>query len=58
MHDFCVRNRVSIWLCFVSFSVTATMMHPNFASLVALAINGLLLGSIRTVAHIEGRSAQ
>lgn len=58
MGDFCVRNRVSVWLCFCSAIVTATMMHPSVASLIALFLNGVVLIAIRTVAHLEGRSSK
>lgn len=55
LHNFAVRNRVSIWLCFCALIVSATMMHPTFASLIAIFILGFLVFAIRTVAHIEGR---
>lgn len=55
LHNFAVRNRVSIWLCFCTLIVAATMMHPTFASLIAIFILGFLVFAIRTVAHIEGR---
>lgn len=55
LHDFAVKNRVSIWLCFCALIVASTMMHPTFGSLIAIFIVGFLVFAIRTVAHIEGR---
>lgn len=55
LHQFAVRNRVSIWLCFCALVVAATMMHPTFASLIAIGILAFLVFAIRTIAHIEGR---
>lgn len=54
--DFVVKNRASIWLSFAVMIVAATMMHPTFASLLAMAIIAGLLFALRWAAHVEGRS--
>ncbi len=55
MSNFTIRNRVSIWLCFLVAIIAAVMMQPGFAAHVALMIIGILLVALRWVAHIEGR---
>lgn len=55
VHNFCVRNRVSVWLIFMSLCVQSVMMHPNWASFMALGLNAVILVTLRTVAHLEGR---
>ena len=54
MGRFLITNRVSVWLIFVSFSVTAVMMHPSGASLGVMFANLLLLVALRQVALYEG----
>jgi len=53
---FVVRNRASIWLCFAVMVVAATMMHPTFASLLAMCLIAILLALVRWTAHVEGRN--
>lgn len=53
--QFCVRNRLSIWLIFLSASLTATMMRPSGGAVVTFLINLGLLFAVRAVAHLEGR---
>ena len=55
MTGFLVRNNVSVWLVVVSLMVTATMMHPTFASLLTLTLNTGVLFALRMVARAEGR---
>lgn len=58
MHDFLIRNRASIWLCFVVLIISATMMHPGFASMVSLLVECGVLFLLRYIAHIEGRHGE
>lgn len=48
------KNKASIWLSFAVLVVAATMMHPTFASLLAMGIIAGLLWAVRWAAHIEG----
>jgi hypothetical protein len=47
MMDYLKTARPSVWLCIVSWAMSAAMMHPSFATLWVLFIEALLLGSIR-----------
>lgn len=49
------RGRVSAWIGVGVALVSATMMHPTFASLVAISLVVILLVVMRWIAHIEGR---
>jgi hypothetical protein len=55
--DFIVKNRASVWLTFAVLIISAAMMHPSFATLIALAIETGLLVALRFCAHVEGRSS-
>ena len=48
-------NTASIWLCFLTSLPAATMMHPTFASLVAICFGLAGTFAIRAVSHREGR---
>lgn len=54
-HGFLVRNNASIWIAFGTVIPAATMMHPTFASLVAIlfVLGGVF--TVRFVAHLEAR---
>ena len=58
IENFCVRNRVSIYLCFISATLTATMMRPSGAAVVTLFLNFGVLFLLRSIAHLEGRHAE
>lgn len=47
--------RLSHGLVIASLILTAIMVHPSLASLLAMAANVVLLGALRTVAWREGR---
>jgi len=49
------KDHRSIYLIFLNWGITATMIHPTFASLVAQGISLGVLFLIRGVAHGEGR---
>lgn len=49
-----VQNKASLWICFMVLIVAATMMHPSFASLIAIVIIAALLALLRWTAHVEG----
>ncbi len=51
-----IRWLRSSWLCVVVLIVAAIMMHPTFASLLAIAIIAGLLLLLRWVARTEGAS--
>lgn len=57
MRDFMIRNRASIWLCFMVMIVASTMMTPHFGSLLAIGIIAILVFTLRTIAHIEGHAS-
>ena len=56
MEQFIVQNRASIWLSFIVLVIAATMMHPTFASLIAIGLIAVALAVLRWVAHVEGRA--
>lgn len=49
-------KNTSIWLCFLAIIPAATMMHPTFASLIAVVILTMMVFAVRFVAHWEGRA--
>jgi hypothetical protein len=55
MGRFLITNRVSVWLIFISFSLTAVMMHPSGASLLVMFVNLAVLVALRSVALYEGK---
>lgn len=55
MGRFLITNRVSVWLVFISFALTAVMMHPSGAALIVMFLNLAVLIGLRSVALYEGR---
>ena len=53
-----VRSRASLWLALTILVVAATMMHPTFASLLAIALIAVLLLALRWAARLEGRASR
>jgi hypothetical protein len=53
--EFFRANHASLFLCVLSAALTAVGMHPNVTSLMIFILNLGLLGTIRIVAHLEGR---
>lgn len=51
-------NHASAWIACSIVAVSATMMHPTGASLVAVGLVAALLVVLRWVAHMEGRHLQ
>lgn len=49
------RPRPSHGLVIASLILTAIMVHPSLASLLAMAANAVLLAALRTIAWREGR---
>lgn len=50
-------NHTSTWLMVGVLLPAATMMHPTFASLIAIGVIIVLLFALRWVAHMEGYAA-
>ena len=50
---FVVQNKVSLWLIFVVLIISASMMHPSFATLIALSVEACVLVALRHCAHVE-----
>jgi hypothetical protein len=57
MRNMIVKRHLSIWLLVASLIISAAMMHPGFAAIIAMGINALILVIMRKSAMIEG-SAQ
>lgn len=58
VEHWCVRQKVSIWLIFVSACLTTVVMHPSFAAVVVFFLNLGLLFVMRATAHLEGRHSK
>ncbi|TXM65752.1 hypothetical protein [Methylobacterium sp. WL120] len=48
---------LSFWLAIASFVLTAIMVHPGLAALLAMGVNVVLLAGVRAAARLEGLRA-
>jgi len=55
MSNFLGAKRLSIWLLLLSLAFAASMMHPGFATMIALTMLLVLMLAMRFIAHFEGQ---
>jgi len=53
IYNFTINRRPSTWLIIISLILTSTMMHPNFATLIVLFCNTIILFGARWMAGFE-----
>jgi MFS-type transporter involved in bile tolerance (Atg22 family) len=53
---YALANKLSVWLGMGTIVPASTMMHPTFASLIAIIVFAVGIFVLRFVAHCEGRA--
>ncbi len=56
MRKFVITHDLSLWLLIASLVISAVMMRPGLAALIAIGLNAIILIIMRKSAKIEGES--